>query len=54
MRDVLVRFIDAAADADALQVDASCAKDLPRPPAYLPPTPATIAAAASAARESDR
>jgi len=54
MRDVLFRFIDAAADADALQVDASCAKDLPRPPAYLPPTPATIAAAASAARESDR
>ncbi|MDH0863054.1 alpha/beta hydrolase [Mitsuaria sp. GD03876] len=54
LRDALFRFIDAPKDADALQVDTSCAKDVPRPPAYLPPTPATIAAAASAARESDR
>ncbi|WP_431100936.1 alpha/beta hydrolase [Roseateles noduli] len=54
MRDVLFRFIDASRDADALQVDASCVKGLPRPPAFLPPTPAAIAAAASAARESDR
>ncbi|HEY1395858.1 alpha/beta hydrolase [Roseateles sp.] len=54
MRDVLFRFIDAPRDADALQVDASCAKGVPRPPAFLPPTPAAIAAAASAARESDR
>lgn len=54
LRDAVFRFIDAPKDADALQVDATCAKDVPRPPAYLPPTPATIAAAASAARESDR
>jgi len=54
MRDVLFRFIDAPRDADALAVDANCALKLPRPPAFLPPTPATLAAAASAARESDR
>lgn len=54
MRDVIYRFIDAPKDADALAVDTSCAKDVPRPPAFLPPTPATIAAAASAARESQR
>jgi len=54
MRDVLFRFIDAPRDNDALQTDTGCAKDVPRPPAFLPPTPATIAAAASAAQESDR
>ena len=54
MRDVLFRFIDAQRDADALAVDANCALKLPRPPAFLPPTPATLAAAASAVRESDR
>ncbi len=48
MRDVLFRFIDAPRDADALEVDATCATRIPRPPAFLPPTPATIAAAASA------
>ncbi|WP_343629451.1 alpha/beta hydrolase [Roseateles sp.] len=55
MRDVVYRFIDAAQDADALRVDASCAQRIPRPTPYLPPTAATVAAAASAAaRETDR
>lgn len=35
MRDVLFRFIDAAEDALALKVDAACAANVPRPPAYL-------------------
>jgi pimeloyl-ACP methyl ester carboxylesterase len=34
MRDVVYRFIDAGADADALAVDASCAAHVPRPPAF--------------------
>ena len=54
MRDVVYRFFDAPQDADALRVDASCAQRIPRPTPYLPPTAATVAAAASAARESDR
>jgi pimeloyl-ACP methyl ester carboxylesterase len=36
MRDVLFRFIDAASDDEALKVDADCARQLPRPPAFLP------------------
>ena len=36
MRDVLFRFIDAPDDASALAVDASCAANIPRPPAFLP------------------
>jgi len=36
MRDVLFRFIDADTDAAAQQVDAGCAKALPRPPAFVP------------------
>jgi pimeloyl-ACP methyl ester carboxylesterase len=36
VRDLVFRFIDAASDAEALQVDTRCARDLPRPPAYLP------------------
>jgi fermentation-respiration switch protein FrsA (DUF1100 family) len=43
MRDVLFRFIDAAEDADATGVDATCAAAIPRPPAFVP-------AAASGAR----
>ncbi|MDP3084566.1 MAG: alpha/beta hydrolase, partial [Rubrivivax sp.] len=35
--DVLYRFIDAATDAAALQVDSSCAAALPRPRPYLAP-----------------
>lgn len=50
MRDVLFRFIDSAQDADALAVETQCAARIPRPPAFLPPTPATAEAAASAAR----
>jgi pimeloyl-ACP methyl ester carboxylesterase len=38
MRDVVFRFIDAAADRDALAVDASCAAGVPRPPAFRPVT----------------
>ena len=36
MRDVLFRFIDADTDAAALQVDAGCAQQMPRPPAFVP------------------
>jgi pimeloyl-ACP methyl ester carboxylesterase len=34
MRDVAFRFIDAATDADAMAVDAGCAANVPRPPAF--------------------
>jgi len=34
MRDVVWRFIDASEDRDALAVDASCASQVPRPPAF--------------------
>ena len=37
LRDVVFRFIDAPTDAEALQVDAACARDIPRPPAFRPP-----------------
>jgi len=37
MREVLFRFIDAEDDDEALAVDASCVKSLPRPPSYRPP-----------------
>ena len=37
MRDVLFRFIDAATDADALAVDATCAVGIPRPALFVPP-----------------
>ena len=39
MRDVLFRFVDAATDEGALKVDAGCVQSVPRPGAYLPPTP---------------
>ena len=46
MHDVLYRFIDAAEDADALKVTASCASSIPRPLAFLPiPVAASSAAA---------
>jgi pimeloyl-ACP methyl ester carboxylesterase len=38
MRDVIYRFIDAADDAGAAAVDASCATRIPRPPAFRPVT----------------
>ncbi len=36
LRDVLFRFIDAPTDTEALKVDADCARQLPRPPAFVP------------------
>ncbi len=36
MREVVYRFIDAAEDRDALGVDAGCAANIPRPPAFQP------------------
>ena len=36
MRDVLFRFIDTPDDAAALAVDASCAKNIPRPSTFVP------------------
>jgi hypothetical protein len=36
VRDTVFRFVDAASDADALRVDAGCARDIPRPPAFVP------------------
>ncbi len=35
MRDVVFRFIDAVTDAEALAVDADCAAQVPRPPAFV-------------------
>jgi pimeloyl-ACP methyl ester carboxylesterase len=43
MRDVVFRFIDAKADAQALPQDAACATRIPRPPAFQPPVPASAA-----------
>ena len=36
MRDVLFRFIDADTDDAALQVNADCGRQIPRPPAFVP------------------
>jgi pimeloyl-ACP methyl ester carboxylesterase len=38
MQDVLFRFIDAADDAAAPAINASCATKIPRPPAFVPVT----------------
>lgn len=46
LRDALFRFIDAATDAQALAVDADCARGLPRPPAFVPPGAAGVQEAA--------
>ncbi len=45
MRDVVFRFIDAASDRDALAVDAACAANVPRPPAFRPLGAETAASA---------
>ncbi len=37
VRDAVFRFVDADDDAAALGVDAGCARDIPRPPAFVPP-----------------
>jgi pimeloyl-ACP methyl ester carboxylesterase len=39
LRDVVFRFIDAASDAAALQVDTACAQAMPRPSPFQPPGP---------------
>ncbi|MEO6409334.1 MAG: alpha/beta fold hydrolase [Burkholderiaceae bacterium] len=38
LRDAVFRFIDAADAVEATGVDLACARDVPRPPAYLPLT----------------
>lgn len=52
MRDVVYRFIDAASDRDALAVDAGCAAQVPRPPAFEP-VGAAIAGAVRPAQSAD-
>jgi pimeloyl-ACP methyl ester carboxylesterase len=37
VREAVFRFVDAADDAAALQVDTACALNLPRPPVFVPP-----------------
>lgn len=37
MRDVIFRFIDAEDDAQALAIDADCARAMPRPGVFVPP-----------------
>ena len=39
MRDIVFRFIDAEDAAAASAVDAACVEQVPRPPAFRPPTP---------------
>jgi pimeloyl-ACP methyl ester carboxylesterase len=36
MRDVVFRFVDAPTDIEAMQVDAGCARGVPRPPPFVP------------------
>lgn len=43
LRDVLFRFVDAETDAAAQQLEAGCAAALPRPPAFVPLSPAAAA-----------
>ncbi len=51
VREVMFRFIDAADDATALAVDASCVDGIPRPPAFKPVTPEPVNASASVAEK---
>jgi len=44
-RDLLYRFVDAATDAAALQIDTACVEALPRPPAFQPVRPPAEGAA---------
>ncbi len=37
VRELVFRFVDAADDAAALRLDSGCARDVPRPPAFVPP-----------------
>lgn len=50
MRDVIYRFIDAVDDRDAVAVDASCVKAIPRPPAFQPLRLPAASQASGAAR----
>jgi len=50
MRDVVFRFIDAVEPRDALAVDATCAAQLPRPPAFRPVAATAPATAGSSPR----
>jgi pimeloyl-ACP methyl ester carboxylesterase len=36
VRDAVFRFVDAADDEQALRVDVDCARDIPRPPVFVP------------------
>ena len=45
LRDAVFRFLDADSDEEALQVDADCARAVPRPPAFVPVTAAKAEAA---------
>jgi pimeloyl-ACP methyl ester carboxylesterase len=47
MRDVLFRFVDAEADAEALAVDTGCVESIPRPPAFQPVRPKSDTSAGS-------
>jgi pimeloyl-ACP methyl ester carboxylesterase len=40
VRELVFRFIDAVDDRDAVALEAGCAADVPRPPAFLPVSPA--------------
>jgi pimeloyl-ACP methyl ester carboxylesterase len=46
LRDLVFRFVDAADDDQALQLDAGCAQSVPRPPAFQPVRPAPAGEAA--------
>ena len=48
MRRAAHEFLDAETDAQALKLPMDCARDTPRPLAYVPPDPARPAGAASA------
>jgi pimeloyl-ACP methyl ester carboxylesterase len=45
LRDTVFRFVDAATDDAALQVEADCARALPRPPAFIPVAAGALAEA---------
>ena len=54
VREVMFRFIDAADDAAALAVDASCVDGIPRPPAFEPVTVAPAGPSAAAIEKGAR
>lgn len=42
VRDAVFRFVDAADDEQALRVDTGCAREIPRPPLFVPPRPEAV------------